>query len=136
MTTADWDAVTALWRASPGIELNESDTREAIAAFLERNHELSDVAIAAASGDVVGAMLAGHDGRRGYLHHLAVTPSHRGRGIARALVDRALARLAALGLVKCNVFLLEENPDGASFWRHAGFGRREFGVFQRVLSGA
>jgi ribosomal protein S18 acetylase RimI-like enzyme len=131
MTAGDWDAVTALWRASPGIELNESDTRDAIAAFLERNPELSAVALA--SAEVVGAVLAGHDGRRGYLHHLAVTPSHRSRGIARALLDRALDRLAALGIVKCNVFILEDNVDGASFWRHAGFGPRDFRVFQRTL---
>jgi ribosomal protein S18 acetylase RimI-like enzyme len=101
MTAADYDAVVALWRASPGIELNESDSRAAITAFLERNPELSAVALADAT--VVGAMLAGHDGRRGYLHHLAVTPSHRSRGIACALIDRALGRLAALGIVKCNL---------------------------------
>jgi N-acetylglutamate synthase len=131
MKATDWDAVVLLWRASPGIELNESDTREAIAAFLDRNPELSAVALVDAT--VVGAMLAGHDGRRGYLHHLAVTPTHRGRGIARALIDRALARLTALGIVKCNVFILADNVDGASFWRHAGFGPRDFGVLQRVL---
>ncbi len=122
MIARDYDAVVSLWGATPGVELNESDTEQAVTAFLERNPELSTVAIA--DGVVVGAVLAGYDGRRGYLHHLAVAPSHRRRGIARALLCRCLARLAALGLLKCNIFLMADNEAGELFWRHAGWVHR------------
>ena len=64
----DFDAVIALWRRAKGVGLNESDTRRAITAFLRRNPNFSFVAEKA--GRIVGAVLCGHDGRRGYLHHL------------------------------------------------------------------
>jgi hypothetical protein len=74
---ADYDTVLALWRSCEGIGLSDSDTREAIATYLARNPGLSLVATDA-DGVIVGAVLGGHDGRRGYLHHLAVAPAHRG----------------------------------------------------------
>src|ERR1039457_6973520 len=63
----DFDAVIALWRRTEGVGLNESDTRRAITAYLRRNPNLSFVA--AQGGRIIGAVLCGHDGRRGYLHH-------------------------------------------------------------------
>jgi N-acetylglutamate synthase len=87
----DYDAVVTLWRRSEGVGLNESDTREAIAAFLRRNLRLSFVA--QKRGRIIGAVLCGHDGRRGYLHHLAVSKRHRQRGIGRQLVNTCLIKL-------------------------------------------
>ena len=69
MTMADYPAVRSLWERTEGMGLNESDTPEAIAMFLERNPGLSLV-IDSPDGEIVGAVLCGHDGRRGYLHHL------------------------------------------------------------------
>ena len=133
MSLRDYPEVRALWERSPGIGLNESDAREAVAAFLERNRDLSVVAVA--EGTLVGAVLCGHDGRRGYLHHLAVAESHRGRGIARALLARCVRGLAELGIAKCNVFLFADNAEGAAFWQHNGWTpRRDLRVFQRPLS--
>jgi ribosomal protein S18 acetylase RimI-like enzyme len=88
----DYDAVVTLWRRSEGVGLNESDTREAIAAFLRRNPRLSFVA--QKRGRIIGIVLCGHDGRRGYLHHLAVSKHHRQRGIGRQLVVACLANSA------------------------------------------
>jgi len=121
---ADYEPALALWRASEGIGLNESDTREAIAAFLDRNPGLSLVATDT-DGALVGAVLCGHDGRRGYLHHLAVAAAHRRRGIGRALVDEALARLRARGLAKCNLFLYAHHAAGRAFWLHGGWAARD-----------
>ena len=97
MTPADYDAVIALWRGCEGIGLTESDTRPAIAAYLARNPDMSFVA--EAGGRLVGAVLGGHDGRRGYLHHLAVDPAWRRRGLGRELTDAVLARLRAEGML-------------------------------------
>jgi len=121
---ADYDTVLALWRSCEGIGLNESDTREAIAAFLDRNPSLSLVATDKA-GVIVGAVLGGHDGRRGYLHHLAVAPAHRGRGLGRQLVAETLARLRRQGIPKCSIFLYASNATGRAFWLREGWAPRE-----------
>ncbi|MBP6508092.1 MAG: GNAT family N-acetyltransferase [Opitutaceae bacterium] len=132
---ADYDAVRKLWEQTEGVGLNESDSREAITVFLARNPELSLVALDPA-GTISGAVLCGHDGRRGYLHHLAVTPLQRGRGLGRALVDEALDRLRASGIPKCNIYLFATNHSGRTFWMHEGWSvRDDLLVLQRGLSG-
>ena len=84
MTLDDYDVVYALWQSISGIGLSASDERDAIAAFLERNPGFSAVVTAARAG-IVGVVLCGHDGRRGYLHHLAVQSQYRKHGIAKML---------------------------------------------------
>ena len=111
MTTADYDDVTELWRNTEGVGLDaDTDTREGIAAYLARNPALSYVA--RCDGRVVGAVLCGHDGRRGYLHHLAVTLTARHEGIGRALVAACLAKLGQVGIRKCSIFLFSDNEAG------------------------
>ena len=118
----DFDAVVALWRRTEGVGLNESDTRRAIAAFLRRNPRLSFVA--EKDGRIIGAVLCGHDGRRGYLHHLVVSKRHRRRGIGRQLVDACLAKLRKAGIPKCNIFIFANNAAGMKFWTHTGWSLR------------
>lgn len=129
----DYDEVFALWRATSGIGLDKSDTRECTAAYLERNPGLSLVATDAA-GKIVGAVLCGHDGRRGWLYHLAVADSSRGRGLGRTLVERCLANLGKLGITKCSLGLYATNTAGQLFWRKMKFNVREDLLFvQKVL---
>jgi ribosomal protein S18 acetylase RimI-like enzyme len=123
MTLADHDEVFALWRVTEGIGLTVSDERAAIVAYLARNPGMSFVAVA--DGRIVGAVLGGHDGRRGYLHHLAVTPAWRHRGIGRALVEAVLTELKAAGMLKCNLFLYVHNKAGRDFWLKHGWAARE-----------
>ena len=111
-----------MWRRTEGVGLNESDTRRAIAAFLRRNPKLSFVA--EKDGRIIGAVLCGHDGRRGYLHHLAVSKRHRRRGIGRLLVDTCLAKLRKAGISKCNIFIFANNAAGMKFWAHTGWSLR------------
>jgi putative acetyltransferase len=121
-TPADYEAVIQLWRQTEGVGLGESDEREPLVAFLDRNPGLSRVAV---DGTViVGAVLCGHDGRRGYLHHLAVAKPHRKQGLGKALVELCLRDLAALGIPKCNLFLFADNHTGEAFWQHNGWTRR------------
>jgi putative acetyltransferase len=84
MTIAEYDEVLALWQATEIMGLSEADSREGVAAYLQRNDGLS--LLARHSGRLVGAVLCDHDGRRAYLHHLAVARDFRHRGIGRALV--------------------------------------------------
>jgi putative acetyltransferase len=99
--------------------LSEADSREGICSFLGRNSGLS--LVARGTKGLLGTVLCGHDGRRGYLHHLAVVPSFRGRGIGRALVETCLTQLAALGIQKCHIFLRADNRDGEHFWCKLGW---------------
>jgi putative acetyltransferase len=133
LTTSDYDVVYALWQKSEGMGLSDSDSREAIAAFLERNCGLSTVACSP-DGQIVGAVLCGHDGRRGYLHHLAVALSCRKRGIGRALVNECLTKLASLKIQKANLFLFASHAAGRTFWLKQGWTAREDIVLvQKVL---
>ena len=119
----DFDSAYALWSVTEGVGLNESDTPGAIAAFLARNPGSSQVALAP-DGSLIGAVLCGHDGRRGYLHHLAVARAFRRQGIGRALVEACLAALRAQGIPKCNLFLYAHNTEGDRFWSRLGWAAR------------
>lgn len=132
MTIDDYDEVTALWRDTEGIGLGSSDTRESVASYLERNRSLSIVA--QVGNEIVGAALCGHDGRRGYLHHLAVEKSQRGKGIGLALVNACIEALDKIGIRKCNVFLFSDNQNAEDFWRHNGWNfRDDLTVMQKVI---
>ena len=122
-TPADHAALHALWARTPGIQLRAEDDRAPFCTYLARNPGLS--LVAEAEGAIVGSLLAGHDGRRGYLQHLAVDPQHRRRGIATALIAAVLARLAAQGIAKSHVFVLDAEPAALAFWRaRRGWGER------------
>ncbi len=118
-----YDRVIGLWRGCEGVGLSDADSREGIAAYLQRNPGLSFVALQ--NGDVVGAVLCGHDGRRGYLHHLAVHPSARRRSIGRRLVEKCLEALHGIGIQKCNIFVFKENSNGLEFWKSIGWTPRD-----------
>ncbi|QYM77704.1 GNAT family N-acetyltransferase [Horticoccus luteus] len=123
LTPADYAAVITLWRSCPGIGLTEADSYAGTVAYLARNPGLSVVATDL-TGAIVGAVLCGHDGRRGYLHHLAVAPASRRQGIGRQLVEECLARLRTAGIAKCNLFLFADNAAGRAFWLRCGWHTR------------
>lgn len=126
MRLSDYDSVLALWSAAPGVRGLES--RDEIARILERNPDLSPLAFhqpAAGAAVLVGAMLACHDGRRGYLYHLAVDPAYRRQGIARKLVEQGLAGLAREGISRCSIYLIDTNVEGRAFWSSLGFRLRD-----------
>jgi ribosomal protein S18 acetylase RimI-like enzyme len=123
MTLEDYENIYALWNATPGIGLSEADSREGIAQFLEANPGRCFVAL---SGDeLVGAVMCGCDGRRGYLHHLAVRTDQRGQGIGRQLVEECMNALRAIGIAKAHIFVIKDNESGKVFWRNAGWQERD-----------
>ena len=117
-TPADHAALFTLWRSVPGIQLRAEDEYEPFCRYLERNPGLS--LLVEAEGGPIASLLAGHDGRRGYLHHLVVAPAWRGRGLASALLAEVLARLAEQGVRKSHVFVLGAAPEALAFWRARG----------------
>jgi N-acetylglutamate synthase len=117
---ADYERAYALWSAVEGISLNESDTTDAIVAFLDRNPGFSAIA-ADSAGNVVGAVLCGHNGRSGTLHHLAVGKEFRGNGLGRQLVEFCLSKLAEANIARCNIFVYTDNDLGNRFWLNNGW---------------
>ena len=122
MTICDYDDVLSLWQSSEGIGLSDADSRDNLSRFLERNVGLSMVAMEGSR--LVGALLCGHDGRRGYIHHLAVGAKFRRRGIGQALVVSSLEELSKAGIQKCHLFVFSENQDARAFWRQINWTER------------
>ena len=122
MTASDYQQMYSIWQASPGVRLVSADSGECIAAFLERNPGMSFVC--EEEGKLIGTAMCGHDGRRGFIYHVAVRPEYRGRHIGTELVDHCLAALRHAGIDKCHVFVVADNALGNAFWS-AGWSRRE-----------
>ena len=134
MTMEDYDNVYALWAGTPGMGMRSLDDSPAgIERFLGRNPVSCFVA---EEGErLAGAILCGHDGRRGYIYHAAVHPDFRRQGIGRALVQAALDALAEEGILKVALVVFETNENGNRFWESAGFSKRNDLVYRnRSLS--
>jgi ribosomal protein S18 acetylase RimI-like enzyme len=132
MVPADIDAARTLWAATEGIGLSAADGPPALANFLERNPALSFVA--ESGGEILGTLLCGQDGRRGYLYHLAVRPDRRPIGLGAQLVDRGLAALEAAGIEKCHAFVFRDNRVGRRFWAGMRWEERtDLVVYSRVI---
>lgn len=116
---ADYAAVLSLWQAAEGVEIAEGDTRADIDAYLRRNPALSR--IAELDGKIVGAVLCGHDGRRGLIYHLAVAPAARGKGVGRQLIKECVEGLKAAGIKRALILVEKENWGGRAFWISQGF---------------
>lgn len=124
MTIEDYDYIYSLWMSCAGMGLNSlDDTKDGIARFLERNPETCFVAMV--DGSIIGAILVGTDGRRGYIYHTAVHPDFRKQGIAKTLVDTALFAVESLGINKIALVVFGRNTDGNEFWEKMGFTTRE-----------
>ncbi|WP_068829196.1 GNAT family N-acetyltransferase [Pseudomonas sp. BMS12] len=120
----DHAALLKLWQRTPGICIRPEDAYAPFCRYLSRNPGLS--LLVEDQGQLAACLLAGHDGRRGYLQHLVVDAPWRGRGLARQLLDQVLARLAEQGVNKAHVFVLREGPDALAFWQgQPGWAERE-----------
>ena len=108
-----------MWRRTPGLGLSSADERGPFATFLARNP--TTCLAAEIDGELVGTLVAGHDGRRGYLYHLAVAPEHRRRGIGSELVHLVLERMSDCGVRKCHIMVYSDNADGRVFWQKSGW---------------
>lgn len=124
MKPEDFAAVYDLWLSVKGMGLNNlDDTEEGFAAFLRRNP--STCFKASEDGVMCGVIMAGHDGRRGYIYHTAVREECRGRGIGRALVEAVKEALIREGIKKTALVVFKTNESGNAFWEKLGFHERD-----------
>lgn len=112
---SDHPAAIALWRSTPGVGLSDADEREPMERFLARNPGLSVVAVD--GPHLLGTLLCGHDGRRGLIHHLVVSPAARRQGLGRRMLAAGLQALRAQGIAKCHLLVFRDNREGLAFWR-------------------
>ena len=120
MQKSDYESVYSLWMKCKNMGFNNvDDSEKGISKYLERNSKTCFVCVR--NEKVVGVILSGHDGRRGFIHHLAVDPDFRRQGIATELLRQALNALKKEEISKVGLFVFAYNSDGNAFWEKQGF---------------
>ena len=134
MTIEDYDELIELWRNTPNMGLRSlDDSREGISFFLSRNPHTCFVA--REEDKIVGAILSGHDGRRGYIYHTVVLPEYRGQGIGSSLVGRAVEALKQEGITRVCLNVMETNELGKKFWTDKGWEKKDFlGFYSKAIT--
>ena len=124
MKITDYEKVYALWMSCKNMGFNDiDDSKEGIARFLERNPNTSFVAIE--NDELLGIILGGHDGRRGYIYHMSVAENHRKKGIGSNLVKKCLESFKNEKISKVALLVFKYNETGNAFWEKQGFILRE-----------
>lgn len=124
MTIEDYDQVKELWNSIKGFGIRSmDDSREGVARFLKRNPTTS--VVAEEDGKVVGAILCGHDGRRGCLYHVCVHKDYRMRGIGKSMVAFAMEALKKEEINKVSLIAFIKNDIGNAFWKEIAWTKRE-----------
>ncbi|MCQ2515661.1 MAG: GNAT family N-acetyltransferase [Saccharofermentans sp.] len=128
MTIDDYDEVYKMWMSCKGMGFNDvDDSKEGIKRYLDRNPNTSFVAerLTCCGKIITGAILCGHDGRRGIIQHTCVHPDYRHQGIGEELVAHALEALKAEQISKVLLVAFKHNDGANAFWEKQGFTLRE-----------
>lgn len=123
MLIGDYPLVSELWKSSDGVVVRTSDSQKGIEQYLARNPNMSF--IAADDDEIVGSIVAGHDGKRGYIQHLIVLSTHRSSGIGSRLVALSVEALSDIDIYKSHIHVLVDNKVGNNFWSKQGWDLRE-----------
>jgi ribosomal protein S18 acetylase RimI-like enzyme len=135
MSMADYPVLLEIWQSDAGIGLGPGDDEAGIARYLKRNAGMSFVA--KLGSKIIGTILAGHDGRRGYIYHLFVVPEHRGQKVGHQLLEHSLTAMDKEGIPRCIITVLKENSVGNDFWRAKKWTSVDFvNVYSTTLSSA
>jgi ribosomal protein S18 acetylase RimI-like enzyme len=131
MSIEDYNNVYQLWTNTQGMGMRSfDDSFEGINKFLKRNPATNF--IAQEGNKIIGVILCGHDGRRGYIYHTAVSADYRGRGIGRALVDAVIDALKKEGINKAALVVFSSNELGNKFWQALGFDKRDDLIYRNL----
>lgn len=124
MTIDDYEGVYKLWMQIKGFGIRTvDDSKAGVEKFLRRNPDTS--VVCERDGKIVGAILCGHDGRRGCLYHVCVDPAYRLQGIGKSMVVFAMEALHKEGISKVSLIAFTQNDIGNAFWKEIGWTRRE-----------
>ena len=125
MSDSHYDESYEIWKLSDGVDLTLGDSREAVNVYLNHNPGMSFICKDNGKDKIVGTILCGHDGRRGYIYHLAVLDEYRGKGIAKELIQLSFTKLKDEGIERCIIMVKDFNESGNEFWINAGWDRRK-----------
>ena len=124
----DMRAMLNLWSVTPGLGLGKGDEEKALQVFLERNP--STCLVLRIDKGLIGTVLGGFDGRRGYIYHLAVHPDYQGKGYGKLLLNQVITELKSLGALKIHLFVFNDNQSATEFYHHLDWElRRDIQVF-------
>ena len=131
LSIEDYDEVYNLWTNTKGMGMRSlDDSYDGIEKFLKRNPTTNY--IAQVENKIIGVILCGHDGRRGYIYHTAVNPNYRRNGIAERLVNTALEALMKEGINKVALVVFSSNDLGNKFWQSLGFEKRDDLIYRNL----
>ena len=136
MTLEDYENVHALWMKIKGFAIRSiDDSKEGVERFLNRNPGIS--VVAEEDGKIVGAILCGHDGRRGCMYHVCVDPEYRLKGIGKRMVVFAMEALRKEKINKVSLIAFTKNDVGNAFWKEIGWtGRKDLDYYDFTLNTA
>lgn len=134
MTIEDYDELFEMWMNTPNLGLRSlDDSKEGIFRFLERNPNTNFVAYE--DGKIVGAILSGHDGRRGYIYHTVVLPEYRGQGLGSDLAEAVVEAFRKEGITRVCLNVMETNDQGKKFWIGKGWERKDIlGFYSKAIT--
>ena len=123
MRISDYEEAIHLWKSLPGMGLSGADEKPEIIYFLGKNQETCFVAVN--EEKLIGTILGGSDGRRGYIYHLAVQQSEQKKGIGKKLLQACISAFQDSGIQKCHIFVIIDNISGIAFWKRMGWNKRD-----------
>ena len=123
MNTGDIKDAHELWKGLAGISLSSADEDYHLRAFLMKNPSTCFVAVK--EDELVGTILGGNDGRRGFIYHLAVSRQFQRQNIGKLLTETCLKALKEQRIMKCHIFVMRENIEGVKFWEKSGWQLRD-----------
>lgn len=134
MKIEDYEDLFHLWVNTEGMGLRSlDDSREGILAFLKRNPTTSFIAVE--EGRIIGGILCGNDGRRGYIYHTVVASAYRNQGIATQLIEAAVIALQKEGITRVCLNVMEKNESSKRFWQNRGWEKKDFlGFYSKSIT--
>ena len=114
--------VIELWRKA-GISVGSTDTKEELERMLQRNPDL--FLIGKIDDNIISVVMGGFDGRRGYVHHLAVDPEYQKKGYGKKIMQELVKRFLELRVHKVHLFIEKYNKDTISFYKNLGWDIRD-----------
>ena len=135
MEISDYPKVYELWQSIRGFGIRSiDDSKEGTEVFLRRNPTTSIVA-ETNEGEIVGAILCGHDGRCGCFYHVCVREDHRKQGIGKSMATAAMRALQAESVNVVHLIAYKKNEVGNQFWKSVGWTKREdINYYQFILN--
>lgn len=119
----DMGSMLDLWKATPGLGVGKGDGKDALHDFMQRNP--STCLVLRIDEGLIGTVLGGFDGRRGYIYHLAVHPGYQGKGYGKVLLNQVIDELKSLGALKIHLFVFDDNQTAIGFYYHQGWELRQ-----------